>query len=445
MPTRRLKILFSFLFLVCAPFSLSAVAAQTKPVSTFASNPVERAQNYESHLARRKSSGIDNYYRQILEEKNPWNEFGRRFTYKQMDEYDLVDILTYYWMHSYGVSTNLMPDGFNDRNYDFKWNRGTWDAVRDQVRTMLNNAKSLDGLSNSAKQQVADTIMFETVFQQQALMKSRDNGKDDSGLRQSFNVLNAQLIGFDISKAALGSGGFYAPAGTNLKLPFITETTSTSSVQRGSSKQISAEPVDKNLPKVSGIYYASEWRQLIGAAPELNSSYTEETVTMLFVGGLACENCQTNWAQGASSFNAFRTKNPDKMGRWNASAAGTVVTMNGARTSYKRAEQFEAGRSGQKLDATVTTVSGPDGSGDHWNVKSYLKFHPDGRFSMIDDPAQVQTLAQYTGRYLVTGDFRIRLEYDDGTAETHGFAISPDDTSFFVIDGTAFYVSKNAK
>jgi Fe-S cluster biosynthesis and repair protein YggX len=188
------------------------IQAQTAAISTFASSPTERAANYEIHIARRKAAGLDSYYRQVLAETNPWGEIGRRFVYLQMDERDLVDVVAYFWIHTHGLSMNLMPSGISQRNYEQVASHGTWRAVRGQVQTMFDNEKAMEGLSNSVRQRYADSVMFEIVFQQQALIKAMDKGDEDSGTRAAFIALNRSMIGFDITKAALGPGGFYSDA-----------------------------------------------------------------------------------------------------------------------------------------------------------------------------------------------------------------------------------------
>ncbi len=442
-----------FIRMICIfflSFSLGSASAQVRETTTYASNPTERAQNYESHFARRKSIGLDSLYRQVAAETNPWIEIRRRFTYKQLDEYNLVDIVAYFWMHSHGVNTNLMPSGISEQNYDFKWSHDTWRAVRDQVRTTIEKTNALKDVNNSGRQRIADTLMLETVFQQQALIKARAKGNDDGKTRIGFQMLNDELIGFALSKAELGTGGFYAPAGSNLKLPFDHDARPTAArAGNGAGSPVAAAavtvvmpPIDKTMPKVIGLFYSSEWRQIIGAAPYLNSSYTEETSIVIFSDGTACENCHTSWAQGAVSFANFKRNNPAKFGTWKTSTTGTTVLMDGRITQFNRTDQFQPGRSGQHFNATVTTVSGPSNSGGRWNTTSYFRFHPDGRFSLINDPAQRQTLMNFLGRYTISGDFRIRLDYDDGAIELHSFAVSPTDSSFFVIDGTAHYVSK---
>jgi hypothetical protein len=434
------------LTLVAAPFLLCLIApdgmAQTKPISTFASDPAAREANYEIHANRRKSGGLDEYYRRVMEKTDPWNEIGSHFHSKQMDKYDLVDIVAYFWVHTYGVSTNLMPDGESQRNYNFKWNQSTWLAVRGQVQTMFDNENAMAGLSNSVRQRYADSVMLEIVFQQQALKLAMKNGKEDTAMRQGFIALNREMIGFDISKAALGSGGFYAPAGSNEKFPFLASTQASVPTAATRTQKLRAAPVAAGLSAIKGVFYESEVRMLYGASPEFNRSYVEEYVTVLFADGTACEGCHPAWTKGAADFSAFKAKEFEKFGTWKATGSVTTVTINGRTQNFKSADRHHGGSAGLKINAMLTTTGGRNSDNDHLGSTDYLQLLPSGRFNLLHDRAEQQTRPNYMGDYTVTGDYRIMLNYDDGYSETLSFAVSPNDPNFLIIDGTAYYVSK---
>jgi hypothetical protein len=426
------------------------IRAQTAAISTFASSPTERAANYEIHIARRKTAGLDSYYRQVLAETNPWGEIGRRFVYLQMDERDLVDIVAYFWIHTHGLSTNLMPNGISQRNYEQVASHGTWRAVRGQVQTMFDNEKAMEGLSNSVRQRYADSVMFEIVFQQQALIKAMDKGNEDSGTRAAFIALNRSMIGFDITKAALGPGGFFARPGSSEKFPFsaleqkpaLAPSSSKIGSTSGPTSSGPAIAPRKDIPPIIGVFYHSEVRMLIGGSPEFNSSYVEETETILFAGGTACENCHTAWTQGPAAFAALKRQKPGDFGTWKVNASGSTVTIGGRTENFKRADQFHGGRAGTKITGILTTTGGRLTEGGYLGSTDYMQFLPSGRFNLLNDPAERQTRPKLMGRYTVSGDYRLRLEYDDGRTEIHGLAISADDPNFLIIGGTAYYEPK---
>lgn len=437
----------AFALIACAFLFMKAgsLQAQTAPISTFASNPTERAANYEIHIARRKAQGLDSYYRQVLAETNPWREVGRRFVYLQMDERNLVDIIAYFRIHTHGLSTNLMPEGISQRNYEQVASHGTWRAVRGQVQTMFDNEKAMEGLSNSVRQRYADSVMFEIVFQQQALIKAMSKGNDDGATRKAFIAMNRSMIGFDITKVALGSGGFYTPQGSTEKFPFSVLEHEPANVAASSNIAGASGPaivLRKEMSPITGVFYQSEVRMLIGASPEFNSSYVDETETILFADGTACENCHAAWTQGPSAFAALKREKPGDFGSWKANSTGSTVTIGGRAESFKRADQYHGGRAGTKITGILTTTGGRLTKGGYLGSTDYLQFLASGRFNLLNVAAERQTRPKLMGRYTVSGDFRLRLIYDDGKTETHGLAISANDPNFLIIDGTAYYESK---
>jgi hypothetical protein len=181
---------------------------------------------------------------------------------------------------------------------------------------------------------------------------------------------------------------------------------------------------------------------LIGGSPEFNSSYVEETETIMFAGGAACENCHTAWTQGPVALAVLKREKPGDFGSWKANASGSTVTIGGRTESFKRADQYHGGRAGTKITGILTTTGGRLTDGGYLGSTDYMQFLPNGRFNLLNVPAERQTRPKLMGRYTVSGDYRLRLEYDDGRTEIHGLAISGNDPNFLIIGGTAYYESK---
>jgi hypothetical protein len=427
--------------LLAAIFCLVAVAqpvvAQHQAVTTYASNPVERKTNYAWRMGRYTASGLNVYYQQMISKTDPWVEIGRRFHYLQLDENDLVDVIAYFWMHAHGVSHNLMPEGSGDRNYDFKWSFGTFRAIRNQVRTSFEASPDFAKMTNSARQRMADVLMFETVVQQQALIMANDRGKDDTALRNGFTVINTQMVPFDFTKAALGTGGFYAPPGTPVSFPFGNDTPSVAAPPRVKPPLIT--PV--GLLTVVGVYYDSNVRQIIGSEPGQNGAYVDQITTTLFANGTACQNCHDAWAKGAEVLAREKREEPKNFGTWKMGPGGPIVTIGTVTDRLKKTDQFHGGTATTRLNATLTTAGGFDSGQSYLGSTELIQFRADGRFSLVSDTEERQSRRNAMGRYTVQG-YRIRLDYDDGYSAIHGFAISPNDPNFVIVGTDAFYISK---
>jgi hypothetical protein len=422
--------------LLCFLAVTQPVVAQHQAVTTYASNPVERKANYAQRMDRYTASGLNVYYEQMIAKTDPWVEIGRRFHYLQLDENDLVDVIAYFWMHAHGVSHNLMPAGNSDRNYDFKWSFGTFRAIRNQVRTSFETSPDFAKMTNSSRQRMADVLMFETVIQQQALIMANDRGKDDTALRNGFTVINRQMVPFDFTMAALGTGGFYAPPGTEIAFPFEND------------KPRATAPLRVNAPlttpvgllTVVGVYYESNVRQIIGSEPGQNGAYVDQITTTLFANGTACQNCHDAWAKGSEALAQEKRNEPENFGSWKMGPNGPIVTIGSVTDRLKKADQFHGGTPATRLNATLTTAGGFNSGQTYLGSTELIQFRADGRFSLVSDKAERQSRRNAMGRYTVQG-YRIRLDYDDGYSAIHGFAISANDPNFLIVGTDAFYIS----